>query len=155
MEAELRLTDLQQMSLGQLEELYLQPAEVEVPIGVFKGHHLAWNEEVASRNRLLRPVIHLGFKALPYGVDFDQRRWFFLDSGITVGKFEPRIGPSRWRETETVCLEYHVSRLPGLLRKKLYDEVKPLSGSLCLGFGGLNAPRGRGDIFFFALERLT
>jgi len=155
MEAALTLTDLQQMSLGQLEELYLQPAEVEVPAGVFRGHHLAWNEGTAARQRLLRPIILLGFKLLPYGIDFDQRRWFFLSSGLTVGRFAPRVGPSRWRGTETVCLEYHVSRVPGFVRAQLYDEVKPLSGSLCLGFGGINAPRGRGDIFFFALERLT
>lgn len=150
----LTLTDLQQMSLAQLEEVYARPGEVEIPTGVYRGHHLAWNESTASRQRLLRSVIHLGFKALPYGVDFDQRRWFFLDSGLTVGRFAPRVGRSMWRETETVCLEYHVSRLPGLLRSRLYDEVKPLSGSLCLGFGGTNAPRGKGDIFFFALERM-
>jgi hypothetical protein len=33
----------------------------------------------------------------------------------------------------------------------LYDEVKMLSPSLCLGIGGINAARGRGDHFFFAL----
>ncbi len=147
------LSDLQHLSLPQLEDLYLQPRELYVPAGLFRGHHLAWNEAAASRLRFKRPLIHLGFKALPYGVDFDKRRWFFLDSGFTVGRFEPSIGPSRWRETEAVCMEYHVSRLPGLIRKQLYDEVKPLSEDLLLGFGGLNEPRGRGDIFFFALQR--
>lgn len=148
------LIDLKQLSLPQLEDLYVQPHDLYIPDGLFRGHHLAWNEEAASRQRLRRPIIHLGFKVLPYGVDFDKRRWFFLDSGLTVGRFQPRVGPSRWRETETVCMEYHVSRLPGLLRDQLYDEVKPLSEDLLLGFGGLNEPRGRGDIFFFALERV-
>jgi len=151
MDSTLTLSDLQQRSLGQLEDLYVGRGTVEVPTGVFRGHHLTWTP---VRPRLLRPVLHLGFKALPYGIDFDQRRWFFVDSGLTVGRFAPRVGPSRWRETETVCLEYHVSRLPGLLRSRLYDEVKPLSETLCLGFGGTNEPRGRGDLFFFALEKV-
>ena len=31
--------------------------------------------------------------------------------------------------------------------------VKPLSADLCLGLGGINAERGEGDHFFFALYR--
>jgi hypothetical protein len=60
-------------------------------------------------------------------------------------------GRSRWRDTETVRLHYEVSRLPGPVRAVLYDEVKVLSPSLCLGIGGINAARGRGDHFFYAL----
>ncbi|PKN31442.1 MAG: hypothetical protein CVU63_23915, partial [Deltaproteobacteria bacterium HGW-Deltaproteobacteria-20] len=63
-------------------------------------------------------------------------------------------GPSRWRDTQTIRLHYHPSRLPGAVRTFLYDEVKPLTESLCLGIGGINAPRGRGEQFLFSLERV-
>lgn len=149
------LDQLKQLSYQQLEQLYTSAAgPQQVPRGLFRGHHLAWNQATAGRGRLFKPIIFLGFKLLPYGIDFRQRRWFFLNSGLTVGRFAARVGPSRWRDTEAVCLEYHGSRVPGLIRRQLYDEVKPLSDNLCLGFGGLNAPTGEGDIFFFGLERM-
>lgn len=65
----------------------------------------------------------------------------------------PRVGPSRWRDTEAVTLHYERSRLPAPIRGVLYDEVKPLTDTICLGLGGINAERGDGDQFFFALER--
>jgi hypothetical protein len=94
------------------------------------------------------------FKWTPFGVDFDTRLWFFWHAALAAGRFEPRPGRSRWRDTEAVGLHYHVSRLPGPVRGVLYDEVKPLSADLCLCIGGINAPRGQGDHFFFALQRL-
>ncbi|MFW6067010.1 MAG: hypothetical protein ACOC97_01635 [Myxococcota bacterium] len=33
--------------------------------------------------------------------------------------------------------------------------MKPLSGRLLLGIGGINAGRDEGDHFFFALEQVT
>lgn len=59
--------------------------------------------------------------------------------------------PSRWRDTQTLQLHYDLTRLP--FRGQLYDEVKPLSETLCLGLGGLNRqPEKEGDLFFFLLE---
>jgi hypothetical protein len=50
-----------------------------------------------------------------------------------------------------VRLGYDVSRLPGFVRRHLYDEVRPLGPELCLGIGGLNRAAGRGALFYFAL----
>ncbi len=151
----LTLSCLQRCSLSQLEEIYALPrAEADAlgpPKGCYRGVHLAWLNTAGARHPLTRPLQHLGFCWLPFGVDFVARRWFFFDRKLGLGRFDAQTGPSRWRDTQTVRLEYDVSRLPRPLRNLLYDEVKPLSASLCLGIGGVNAPRGRGDHFFFAL----
>jgi hypothetical protein len=99
-------------------------------------------------------MLTLGFVRLPFGIDFDRRRWFFVDPRLLVGRFATECGPSRWRDTDSVRLTYHGSRLPRIIRSSLYDEVKPLSDELCLGMGGINADRGTGDHFFFALRRV-
>jgi hypothetical protein len=150
-EEESTLSSLQRCSLAQLEAIYADTQPVALPAGCTRGVHLSWLNTAGARHPLTRPLQHLGFCWLPFGVDFAARRWFFFDRRLGIGQFVARPGPSRWRDTETVRLEYDVSRLPHRLRNLLYDEVKPLSASLCLGIGGVNAPRGRGDHFFFAL----
>ena len=75
-------------------------------------------------------------------------------SEADLAAFEARVERSRWRETDSVVLRYEGSRLPGALRRLLYDEVKPLGEGLVLGIGGGNDGPGRGDHFFFALERV-
>lgn len=149
----MNLDNLKRMAGPQLEELYLAPGPLELPTGCFRGHVLTWIDSAAARQPLWRSILTVGFAWTPFGVDFDVRRWWFWHQRLAVGRFEPHIGPSRWRETETVCLHYHASRLPPPVRSVLYDEVKPLSSGLCLGIGGINAGRGEGDVFFFALQR--
>ncbi len=152
---ELTLSDLQRCSLPQLESIYgAARADARaslLPEGCYGGVHLAWLNTAGARHPITRPLQQLGFCWLPFGVDFTARRWFFFDRRLGVGRFVAQPGPSRWRDTQTVRLDYAVSRLPRPLRGLLYDEVKPISASLCLGIGGINAPRGRGDHFFFAL----
>lgn len=148
------LDHLRRSSLRDLERLYVQPGSSGVPEGVFRGVHLSWIPETVARRRVWQALVWPGFKLLPYGVDFDRQRWFFLHAGLRIGRFAPRPGRSRWRDCDTVCLEYHDSRLPAPLRSILYDEVKPLSETLCLGLAGLDFPTGRGDMFFFGLERI-
>lgn len=92
---------------------------------------------------------------MPFGIDFDARRWWFLHPRLAVGRFELCQERSRWRDTDALTLRYHPSRLPGPLRDVLYDEVKPLGDDLLLGLGGLNWEVGRGDHFYFALTRLA
>jgi hypothetical protein len=142
---------LEGCDLDELEALYAEERPLLLPAGCFRGVHLAWLNTAGARNPLIRPLQHLGFRLLPFGVDFAAQRWFFFRRELGVGRFVARPGRSCWRETDTIRLRYDISRLPPLVRNLLYDEVKPLSASLCLGIGGINAPRGRGDHFFFAL----
>ncbi len=150
----LTLAELRRFSLAQLEELYCEPtSSLEVPTVAFEGLHLAWLDTPEARHPLLRPIIYLGFAAAPFCVDFERSCWSFLGRRLKMGRFEARIGPSRWRKTDTICLHYEASRLPGPIKGLLYDEVKPLSDSLCLGLGGINKSEGRGECFYFALSR--
>ena len=146
------LAQLRRSTLAQLEALYAAERPVGVPTGVYRGVHLAWLDTPGARHPVIRPLQHLGFRLTPFGIDFRARCWFFLHRRLVIGRFAAEVGGSRWRDTETVRLSYEDSRLPHPLRALLYDEVKPLSSSLCVGIGGINAPRGRGDHFFFALE---
>jgi len=149
------VSDLRRLDLSELEALYTSERTVTVPEGVFVGTNLAWLERPRSQHRAIRPALWLLFGLVPYGVDFDRSRWFFLSKrSPRIGRFDPVVGRSRWRDTETVRLHYERSRLPGPVRSMLYDEVKPLTSSTCLGIGGLNADRGQGEQFFFALERV-
>jgi hypothetical protein len=152
----MRADHLRAMSLAELEETYRSGDEItEPPRGRFGGQVLRRLENDGARHPLWRGLEVLLFEVTPFGVDFDARRWFFLGRpSVATGSFEPRPGPSRWRPTTTVCLHYGSSRLPGPIRALLYDEVKPLTASLSLGIGGVNAETGRGDHFFFLLERL-
>ena len=146
------LARLLQCTLAELETLYAAPRPVWVPAGIFRGSHLAWLDTPGARHPVIRPLQHLGFRLTPFGIDFTTHRWFFFHPHLAGGRFTADVGASRWRDTDTVRLRYDVSRLPDPLRALLYDEVKPLSSTLCLGLGGINATRGRGDHFFFALE---
>ncbi len=151
---EITLFELQRCGLAELEALYVEQRPIRLPAGCYRGVHLAWLDTPGSRHPVIRPLQYLGFRLAPFGIDFSGGRWFFFHRSLAIGRFIAQPGPSRWRATDTVCLYYDVSRLPRSLRTLLYDEVKPLSTSLCLGIGGINAPRGRGDHFFFALAAL-
>jgi hypothetical protein len=141
--------ELAAASVDELERLYREAPLGPEPRGVFRGRML----------RYLSPP--LAFKALdwlmfdlpPYGIDFDRRAWWFVSPKLRSGRFDFTAGPSRWRRTETLRLEYGASRLPQVVRGLLYDEVKPLAGDLCLGLGGINRPAGSGEHFYFALTR--
>ncbi|MCK6554321.1 hypothetical protein L6Q96_07005 [Candidatus Binatia bacterium] len=145
------LVALARCSVAEIEALYAAPRAVTVPSACYRGVFLAWLDAPDPAAPVTHFLQWLGFRVLPFGVDFIRSRWFFFHPALGAGRFTAAPGRSRWRDTETIRLEYAVSRLPGPLRRVLYDEVKPLSSSLCLGIGGTNAPRGRGDHFFFAL----
>ena len=146
-------SELRQMELGALEALYVEERPLIEPAGRYRGHVLAWLDSSGSRHPLWRPMSALMFQVSPFGVDFDERCWFFWTRRLSAGRFVPVTGPSRWRDTRTIGLHYEASRLPEPVRRMLYDEVKPLSETLCLGIGGINAPRGAGELFLFSLER--
>ena len=138
---------------AELETLYAEQCPVAIPTGVWRGRHLMWLDTEAARHPILRPLEELVFARLPWSIDFDRRRWFWLGMPIGVGHFSPSAGPSRWRDAETLRLLYDDRALPGFVNQFLYDEVKPLSDELCLGLGGISAGRGKGEQFFFALTR--
>lgn len=148
------LEALRRASVDELESLYRTPRPCEVPSETFVGETLVRLDTRGARAPLNLVSQKLLFEAMPYGVDFSPGagRWFFFHPRLAAGRFEARVGESRWRPgVEVVQLHYETSRLPRPVRELLYDEVKPLSGELLLGLGGTNAERGEGDHFFFAL----
>lgn len=147
------VSQLQHSSLEELESVFASDGLVRVPDGCYRGIFLARLRTRGARTPIGR-FISAGFATTPFGIDFRSNAWFLVHPRMQAGRFEPRVGRSRWRETDAVTLHYGVSRLPAQIRGALYDEVKPLSDAICLGLGGINAERGDGDQFFFALERL-
>lgn len=141
---------LRTASLEELEKLYREAPLRPVPARVFRGEVLHRIDAPFARTKTGRAVI-TPFERVPFGVDFEACAWFFVHPRLRVGRFRLEQGRSRWRDTQTQQLHYDVSRLP--FRGTLYDEVKPLSDTLCLGLGGLN--REAGDLFFFLLEAGT
>lgn len=147
------LAELQALSRGDLEARWVEAPAPWVPRGVYRGHFLTPIDNATSRLARWRWTEDLAFRRTPFGVDFDRRLWFFFSPRLALGRFDPQVGPSRWRDTDAVRLHYHPSHLPGPVRHILYDEVKPLADHLVLGMGGINAGRDAGDHFFFALTR--
>lgn len=145
------LDELRSMSLGHLDSVYRRDVALAPPRGVYRGRVLRWIDHPTARR--WRWSERLGFAWTPFGIDFERRLWFFWTTRLAVGRFEPRVHPSRWRETEAIGLHYEVSRLPGFVKAVLYDEVKPLSERWMLGIGGIDGGPGVGDHFYFALER--
>jgi len=125
-----------------------------VPAGRFRGRLLSWLPRGDAASRRARPLLRSMFGSIPgFGVDFDDRRWFFGHRALKLGRFELSEGPSLWHETETFRMLYDSSRLPLAIRSQLYDEIKPLGDSLCLGVGGLGTDDGPKAQFFFLLRR--
>ncbi len=147
------LEALRTASLAELEALFALGDATAVPRGSFRGTFLRYLETRGARRLRWRAFYELIFRPFRFGVDFDTRRWSFGVPSLQIAHFEPRLQPSRWRDTQAVALHYQRSRLPGIVRGLLYDEVKPLSEDLVLGIGGVNAERDDGDHFFFALSR--
>ncbi|HJL18214.1 MAG TPA: hypothetical protein RMH99_21300 [Sandaracinaceae bacterium LLY-WYZ-13_1] len=147
------LSELESMSPRHLDSVYERPTELPPPRGVWRGHVLARIEHETSEHPFWRWSERLGFEWNRFGIDFDRRLWFFWTRRLAMGRFEPRVHRSRWRDTDAIGLHYEVSRLPAFVRGVLYDEVKPLSERWMLGIGGMNGERGVGDHFWFALER--
>ncbi len=141
-------------SLGELEALWLRPVELSLPRGRYRGRVLHRLDNATARSKRWRWSQRAGFEWLPFGIDFDRRLWTFGSREWGIGRFDVRLGPSRWRDTEAIGLRYGPSRLPTAVRELLYDEVKPLDDRWMLGIGGMNAGPGVGDHFFFSLERI-
>lgn len=149
----MKLSDLQGCDHRELTSVYQRPHPLVVPRGRYRGVHLAWIPQGPEALRWVQPALVLGFAWLPFGVDFDEQHWYFGHRALTIGRFRMDEGESRWRRGRALRLHYDVSRLPQFVTRWLYDEVKPIDAQLCLGIGGLNAPKGRGERFFFALVR--
>lgn len=140
---------LRDSPLEALEQLYRDAPTGPVPARRFRGEVLRRVDTRFARSTTATALL-VPFERLPFGVDFETCTWFFLHARVRLGRFRVEPGRSRWRETQTLRLVYDVSRLP--FRGVLYDEVKPLNDTLCLGLGGLNRGVGMGDLFFFLLE---
>jgi len=146
-----QLNNLKKASIEELETLYNSSTDVPSPTGSFKGVFLHRLDKPGNR----RPL-YLGSKAfefVPFGIDFDQCKWYFFHPKFQIAKFRTQLDISRWRDSAIVKLHYDVSHLPSVIKGVLYDEIKPLSSNLCLGLGGFNQETGSGDQFFFALTR--
>lgn len=150
------LDDLRHAPLERLESLYREERSIAIPAsGSFDGTVLMRLHNPGADFPPTYWFQRLLFEAMPFGLNFfpGQGDWYFFDPKVAMGRFTPRIGPSRWRDTTTITLNYEASRFPGFFRDLLYDEIKPLSETLYLGIGGFNDERGKGDHFFFAIER--
>ena len=145
--------EIREMDHEGLERLFAHEAPIAVPKGLFDGSTLERLDNPGAQHPVWRRLEGLGFERTPFGVDFDRHRWFFHRPKLGIGRFEARVGRSRWRDTRAVILRYDRSRLPSPVKSMLYDEVKPLGPDLVLGLGGIDAGRNHGDHFFFLLER--
>ena len=144
---------LSRLDLPALEEIFASVGPRIAPEGFFRGTYLCPVDSAGARALKSRLLILPAFRLLPFAVDFSACCWVMGRPAVHAGRFRVEQGPSRWRDAEVLQLHYEESRLPGPVRRQLYDEVKPLSETLCLGLGGVNAERGEGDLFYFALER--
>jgi hypothetical protein len=138
---------------AELAALFCEDRPLAVPTGQFRGELLAWIDSPASRHLLWRPMLALMFGKSPFGVDFDSRRWMLASPRFKLGHFEAAVDRSAFQPARVVALRYHLSRLPGLVKGMLYDEVQPLGPDQCLGIGGLVLEGTRHPAFWFALER--
>lgn len=123
-----------------------------LPRGTWEGRFLGFLPCEGARRWHVRAVDTALFVWPRFGIDFDRRLWWFLSPRLAAGRFRLEPGRSRWRDTEVLRLQYDVSRLPRPVRALLYDEVKPLDDRTALGIGGIDAPVGEGDHFFFSLR---
>lgn len=147
------LEQLKLASRDELETIYRRTTPMAWEPALWRGHFLCMLDSTAARSKPLKWISEIGFANAPFWLDSALRLWCFGTPEIGIGRFSPVLGPSRWRNTQTLCLNYRESKLPGLIRRELYDEVKPLSPDLCLCISGINAERGAGELFFFALTR--
>jgi hypothetical protein len=145
------LADLRASSLAELEQLFLRAPLGPAPRGRFRGEVLARVDSGLAHSRK-GALILAPFERLPFGIDFDASRWFFVHPALRLARFRLERGRSRFRACEVLALDYEGSRLPGPIRSFLYDELRPIGEALCLGLGAINAPAGEGDLFFFALS---
>jgi hypothetical protein len=136
-------------ALDALERSFTECELAPLPTGLVQGRFLGYVDSIGARRAHVRVMDGLLFRALRWGLDLDDRRWWFERPRIAAARFRIVEGPSRWRDTRVLQLHYDVSRLP--FRGVLYDEVKPLADGRILGLGGIDAPRGEGDHFFFEL----
>ncbi|OGQ84871.1 MAG: hypothetical protein A2289_04595 [Deltaproteobacteria bacterium RIFOXYA12_FULL_58_15] len=143
---------LRRATVEELEALYVGAGPVRIPRGYFIGSHLEQLEK-SWRRPIIRFAEKVGFQWLPFGVDFDSRRWFFVKKSVQIGAFDACLQSSVWRNTQVVALHYQRSHLPKPIRRLLYDEVVPLGPDLCLGLGGVRVGGKPCEQFFFILER--
>lgn len=146
---EMTAHELRTSPLEVLERVYRDAPARPVAERRFRGEAIGRTGTRFARSGATTAML-LPFERLTFWVDFVTRTWAFVHPRVRMGRFRVDPGRSRWRDTETLRLRYDVSRLP--FRRVLYDEVKPLSDTVCLGLGGINFDRGTGDLFFFVLE---
>jgi hypothetical protein len=122
------------------------------PRGAFVGRHRGFLHTPGAQSLGVRAFDTVLFVWPEWGIDFGRKVWWFGHPRLAAGRFRVERGASRWRDAEVYQLHYDVSRLP--IRGLLYDEVKTLDEGRAIGIGGTNHPRGRGDHFWFELNRV-
>jgi len=147
----IQLNDLKNASIEGLETLYCEHTASPSPKGCFQGIFLQRLDKPGNR----RPLYYgsKSFEFLPFGIDFNSCKWYFFHPLMRIAKFRTQCEASRWRDCEVIKLHYDVSHLPSVIKRVLYDEIKPISHDLCLGLGGFNLEKDEGDQFYFALIR--
>lgn len=141
------------MSHDDLERVYREHPLGPTPTGLWQGRTLGFFQHPGARRLDVQVIDRLMFVWPRFGIDFERRLWWFVDPRLALGRFRLEPGRSRWRDAEVLQVHYDGSRLPGPVRRYLYDELKPLDADTVLGIGGVNDGPGRGDHFFFVLNR--
>ncbi len=148
------LASLRQLHWTDLDRLYIDSPPGPVPTGEYRGTLLRWLPPAKKlRNVPFVTAEFVGFKLSHWGIDFLDHQWWIALKCLRGGKFSATQEPSRWRPTECWQMRYEQDWFPPV-RKFLYDEVKSLTADVCLGIGGINAPAGTGDHFFYSLHRV-
>jgi hypothetical protein len=149
---------LRNKSERELDEIFCSSGEARLPApGNYQGAWLTWIENPGTRKPFNQISQTLMFKLTPFGITFNADStgiWYFFNPLLAAGNFMMRAEPSYWRETEAVSLNYEMSKLPGLVKGMLYDEIKVIDNNHILGLGGFKAPRDEGDNFYFLLSRV-
>ncbi|MCG8672088.1 MAG: hypothetical protein MI867_21970 [Pseudomonadales bacterium] len=148
--SQITLQDLKQSSITELDQYFSAASLDFIMSGQYRGVFIKRLDRLGARKPLY--YVSFSFEFVPFGIDFDTNKWFFMNSKLQAGYFQLDVGPSRWRDTTAYRMHYEESEVPWFVKNKLYDEVKPLSSDLALGIGGVNRDEG-GDHFYFALVR--
>lgn len=144
--------------LSELETIFMSAAPLAYPVpGNYAGTWLKRIENSGTYKPFNLISQWLMFEITPFGITFSADNtgiWYFFNPSLAAGNFVMQNGPSLWRDTLAVALNYETAKLPGFVRGILYDEIKVLGPDHALGIGGFKGSAGDGDNFFFLLTRV-
>ena len=155
--------DITTMDIDDLEILFSKQNDHELKLpgsAIYKGQYLLRIDSDGAGKWYNRYPQELMFNFVPFGLNFfnDKKKkyasgdWYFFHRRLCAGSFEMIPGQSRWRNTNSIALNYDNSSLPSIIKNILYDEIKYIGNNIYLGIGGVNKETGNGDHFYFVIS---